>query len=118
MGLYNTYHGHKFQLTNEEAYSDFGFDPLNNLKGGVQLKASEHLNCKHYYLGDVVDLEDGVYLDMHGVVVVQNRKLVMVEKISIFNKSGNSLNLVEVMKPHDPATKQFEQIVRNLKNET
>lgn len=89
-------------------------------KLGIQLKVGDAL-CRHFKIGDTMpeDVEDGVYVDYAGVVVIKDR-IFVAEFKDLHTKYGDSVDLQALINGFNPvahavaaispeaALKQFE----------
>lgn len=66
--------------------------------GNIQLKVGA-CNLEEYYIGDTVEIEDGVYIGNEGVVVILNGKFAA-EFVRMTTKWGHNVNIEEVLNPH------------------
>lgn len=86
-------------------YDTFGTIP-------VQLKAGECAMI-HYELGDVVPIDDGVYLAYEGAVVIIKGKVAMVTK-QVQDKWGGKINLAKVTNMNNPLVPYIEAAAENV----
>jgi len=63
---------------------------------GIQVKCTPDLMFKEYDIGDLVELEDGVYLGYEGWFVVRG-SIVMENGLNVYDKWGNLLSLEKLM---------------------
>lgn len=76
---------------------------------GIQIKAGECM-MRHYEVGDACDLEDGIYLDYAGAIVVFDRKFIA-EFPHIFTKYGGTIDSNEIINKHNPVSQTVNAIV-------
>lgn len=73
----------------------------NTYGSSCQLKVGNDLQCKHFNVGDEVDIPDGVYIAFEGAVVILNGKLAAVFS-SITDKWGSKLDCRDIIDDRNP----------------
>jgi len=76
---------------------------------GLQIKAGACM-MHHYKVGEDCDLEDGIYLDYGGAIVICEGKFIA-EFPHIFTKYGNTINCSDIVDQYNPVA----QVISNLK---
>jgi hypothetical protein len=85
-----------------------------NTYAGCQIKVSDDLSLKEFKIGDNVDIPDGIYISLDGVVVVKNNILVAANE-RIFDKWGNEIDqqkIISVIKQNNPVKQALDEYKR------
>lgn len=80
-----------------------------DIYSGIQLKVGD-CDSRTFNIGDEVPIDDGVYLEYSGAVVVQEGKLKYFIE-DVYDKWGNLINIKEAIEARNPIEKALASIM-------